>query len=456
MPVLLPLQNGILLPLIFIASMNGGLQETYSGQDTNGAILESLPSFQRVVIDPRAESQSHKPKVLARFSGDGVNDIGSMDRDGFKLYRYNEHWKAYVIFPIDDPVGYEDGVTADINGDGCQDIILGGWSHKTLWAQNPAGQGKDPYLTQWKVHVVDIGRFSHEVCAADMNKDGKCDIITTAGIFFQGSTPDDWHFVDIGKGGQGTTVGNVSGNGDGYNDVVAVYQNNGINQIAWFENPGHRGGDPIRGHWAVHIIDANPGGKAANRDMDELAIALGDLNGDGKPDILVASMGEGPDASDDPRQIGDGLVWYQAHADPRTGPWVKHSIDATAGWVHASSIQLADFNGDGRMDVCYAEQDQSGPTPSSASGGRRKDGVPSPWLVICYNVTGDGLFWDRQVLSHHPEAGAGGFNSKVGIIGHDALPSIVTSLHGCWSSPNQILLWRNQGLPRHKSSLPPQ
>jgi FG-GAP-like repeat len=403
-----------------------------------------------VVIDPRCESQSHKPKVLARLSGDGVNDIGSMDRDGFKLYRYIERWKAYIIFPIDDPAGYEDGVTADINGDGCQDIILGGWSHKTLWAENPAGQRKDPYLTRWKVHVVDIGRFSHEVCAADMNKDGKCDIVTTAGIFFQGKTPDDWQFVDIGKGGQGTAVGNVPGNGDGYNDVIAVYQTNGINQIAWFENPGHRGGDPIHDHWAVHVIDANPGGNTANRDMDELAIALGDINGDGKPDILVASMGEGPDSSDDPRQIGDGLVWYQAPADPRTGSWIKHSIDATAGWVHASSIQLADFNGDGRMDVCYAEQDQSGPTPSSASGGGRKDGVPSPRLVIGYNVTGDGLTWDKLVLSHYPETGAGGFNSKVGIIGQDALPSIVTSLHGCWSSSNPILLWRNQGLPKRK------
>jgi hypothetical protein len=442
------LQSGILLRLMLAVLIPAGLWETSRGQGTHQIGPGQWPVFQRVVIDARAESQSHKPKVLARFSRDGANDIGSMDRDGFKLYRYAEHWKAYVIFPIDDPSGYEDGVTADINGDGCQDIVLGGWSHKTLWAENPAGQGKDPYRTPWKVHVVDVGRFSHEVCAADMNKDGKCDIVTTAGIFFQGATPDQWRFVDIGKGGQGTTVGNVLGNGDGYNDVIAVYQHDGINQLAWFENPGHKGGDPVNGHWTVHVIDANPGGKKSNRDMDELAIALGDINHDGKPDIIMAGMGEGPDAADDPRQIGDGLVWYEGSADPRGGPWVKHVIDATAGWVHASSIQLADFNGDGHMDVCYAEQDQSGPTPSPSSGGGRKDGVPSPRLVICYNVTGNGLVWDRQVLSHYPEAGAGGFNSKVGIIGQDKLPSIVTSLHGCWSSPNPVLLWRNTGVAK--------
>jgi len=433
------------LPIILLAAVLVSRTPARAGAGAGPLPPESVPSFLRLVIDPRAESQSHKPKVLAQFSREGGNDIGSLDGDGFKLYRYVEQWKAYVVFPLDNPAGYEDAVAADINGDGRPDIVLGGWSHRTLWAENPAGQGKDPYLTQWQVHLVDAGRFSHEVCAADMNRDGKCDIVTTTGIFFQGANPNAWHFVDIGKGGQGTAVGNVLGNGDGYTDVISVYQSQGTNQIAWFENPGHAGGDPVTGHWKVHVIDALPGGAGANRDMDELAIAFCDLNQDGRPDVIIASMGEGPDANNDPRQLGDGLVWYQAPANARTEPWAKHTIDATAGWVHASSIQLADFNGDGHLDVCYAEQDQSGPTPSPNSGGGRRDGVPSPRLVICYNVTGDGLTWQRQVLSQHPEPGAGGFNSKVGIIGDDTLPSIVTSLHGCWSSPNPILLWRNRG-----------
>ena len=431
--------------LIGLKPANAG--QALAGQSGGDTIPEALPVFQRTIVDARSERQSHKPKVFDQFSRDGDNDLGSLDRDGFKLYRYAEQWKAYAIFPIDNPGNYEDGVSADINGDGWQDIVLGGWGYRTIWAENPAGQGKNPYLTRWKVHVVDAGRFSHEVCAADMNKDGKCDIITTAGIFFQGATPDDWHFVDIGKGGQGTTVGNVLGNRDGYSDVIAVYQRQGTNQIAWFENPGHTGRDPVKDHWPLHVVDAFPGGARSNRDMDELAITFGDLNRDGRPDIIVASMGEGPDANNDSRQIADGLVWYQAPTDPRTGVWVKHVIDATAGWVHASSIQLADFNGDGNLDVCYAEQDQSGPAPNHDPGVGRQDGVPSPRLVVCYNVTGDALTWRKQVLSQYPEAGAGGFNSKVGIIGHDALPSIVTSLHGNWSNANPILLWRNQGLP---------
>jgi hypothetical protein len=55
--------------------------------------------------------------------------------------------------------------------------------------------------------------------------------------------------------------------------------------------------------------------------MTCMAFALGDVNGDGRPDVIAASQGEGPDPMDDQRQVGDGLVWYAAPADPRSDPW---------------------------------------------------------------------------------------------------------------------------------------
>lgn len=408
--------------------------------------------FERIVIDAKVEANSHKPKVIARFSKDGFNDLGSLDSEGFKLYRYTKNWRPYVIFRPETlaekenwkaqtkykagaPGDFEEAVVADINGDGWNDIVLGGWGNRTLWAENPAGKGKDPYTTTWPIHLVDSTRFSHEVCAADLNHDGKIDIVTTSGIYFQGATGDDWTFVDIGRGGQGTQVANALANHDGYNDVIAVRQLEGKNQIAWFENPGHTGGDPIHGKWIVHLIDADPGAaEQSNRDMDEMAFAVGDINEDGRPDLVAASMGEGPDPIDDTHQVGDGLVWYEAPADPRSGQWIKHDIDPAAAWVHASSIQLADFKGDGHLAICYAEQDQS-------SG--RKDGKPARQLGIFYNVNGNGTTWKLQLLSQYPDFAAGGFNSKVGIIGHDRLPSIFTSLHGYYGADNPLILWRS-------------
>jgi hypothetical protein len=397
------------------------------------------PKFEPTVIDARVESNAHKAKVLARFSESGPSDLGSLDKAGFKIYRSTENWKAYTIFEPGDPGGFEDAAVADINGDGARDIVLGGWSNRTIWAENPTSKGQDPYKTRWSVHEVDTGRFSHEVCAVDLNHDGKCDIVTTSGVYLQGTAPDAWTFVDIGRSGQGTCAGKVFANDDGFRDVVALVSRDGKNQVAWFENPSHGGGQPAKAPWTVHVIDPNPGGDRANRDMTCMAFVLGDLNGDGRPDLIAASQGEGPDRADDPRQVGDGLIWYEASANLRTGQWIKHSIDPGVGWVHASSIQPADFDGDGDLDLCYAEQDQSR---------SRKDGIPGRRIGIFYNLKGDGRTWRHMVLGRFPEHTAGGFNSKVGIIGNDRLPSIFTSLHGFFGDANPLILWRNRGASR--------
>jgi len=395
-----------------------------------------LPGFKQVIIDSTVQFNSHKAKVLGKFSKDGYNDVGSLDQSGFKLYRYTEHWKPYIIFSPGNPQGFEDAQVADINNDGWNDIVLGGWSNQTIWAKNPAGQGKDPYTTKWEIDTIDNSRFSHEVCVADLNNDGKPDIITTSGIYLQGTTPFKWTFVNIGRSGQGTFAADILNRKNGYCSVVAIYKNGAKNEIAWFENPGYTGGDPVKDKWVAHIIDANPGSDKSNFEMSTMAFAAGDINGDGRIDLVCASQGEGPGEGDDSRQVGDGLVWYEAPADPRTGTWLKHIIDPLIGWIHASSIKLADFDGDGHLDINYAQQDQS--------KDRKDNSSIKQQLGIFYNIDGKGTSWRNQIISRYPDFGAGGFNSKIGIIGKDKLPSIFTSLHGYFHDANPVILWRYQ------------
>jgi len=396
----------------------------------------NLPNFAPIIIDSTVQFNSHKPKILGKFSTDGFNDIGSLDKGGFKLYRYTKNWKPYVIFEPGNPQGFEDAVVADINRDGFNDIVMGGWGNQTIWAENPAGKGVDPYNRQWMIYEIDNTRFSHEVCVADLNNDSKPDVITTSGVYIQGAGPSNWTFVNIGRFGQGTFAANLLNRKDGFNDVIAPYKTGEKIALAWFENPGHKGGDPLKDKWLPHVIDANPGGDLCNFEMTTLALAAGDINGDSRIDVVCASQGEGPGAGDDNRQIGDGLVWYEAPSDVHTGRWTKNVIDPAIGWVHASAIQLADFDGDGHLDINYAQQDQSKD---------RKDGSPIKQQIgIFYNPGGKGLKWRHEVLNRYPAAGSGGFNSKVGIIGKDKLPGIVTSLHGYFHDANPLILWRRQ------------
>ena|GEM_PF-2716693 len=402
------------------------------------------PQFKQTVIDSTVQYNSHKPKVLGKFSKDKYNDVGTLDKQGFKLYRYTENWKPYIIFSPGNPQGFEDAQTADINGDGWNDIIMGGWSNQTLWMENPMGSGKDPYTTQWTIHTIDNSRFSHEVCAADLNNDGKPDVITTSGIYIQGATPADWTFVDIKRSGQGTFAVNILNNKDGFADVIGLLHTGETqNQIAWFENPGHKGGNPVKDKWLVHIIDPNPGAAWSNVQMSTMAFTCGDINGDGRVDLVCASQGEGLGPGDSNNQIGDGLVWYEAPKYPRPNYWTKHIINPKIAWVHASSLQLADFNGDGHLDINYAQQDQSKD---------RKDGSEiKQQLGIYYNMDGKGKIWKNQILSRYKDYGAGGFNSKVGRIGNDKLPSIFTALHGYFKDANPVFLWRNQGIKNRVS-----
>jgi hypothetical protein len=403
--------------------------------------IAQMPNFKQVVIDSMIQYNSHKPKVLGKFSKDKYNDVGTLDKQGFKLYRYTENWKPYVIFSPGNPQGFEDAQVADINGDGWNDIIIGGWSNQTLWAENPMGSGKDPYTNTWTIHTIDKTRFSHEVCIADLNADGKPDVITTSGIYIQGPTSDNWTFVNIGRSGQGTFTANILNRKDGYADVIGLCKSGEDNQVAWFENPGHKGGNPLADKWQRHIIDPTPGGNRCNFDMTTLAFACGDINGDGHVDLVCASQGEGPSPGDDNCQIGDGLVWYEAPRDPLTDNWVKHTINRNIAWVHASSLQLADFDGDGHLDINYAQQDQSKD---------RKDGSDiKQQLGIYYNIDGKGKSWRNQIISRYKDHGAGGFNSKIGLIGNDKLPSIFTALHGYFGDANPMILWRNQSAKNH-------
>ncbi|MCA1597026.1 MAG: FG-GAP-like repeat-containing protein [Chloroflexi bacterium] len=388
-----------------------------------------FPRFTRIVIDPHQNPNGHKAKVMGVFSNDGLVDIGVINTgDGFYLYRDAQDWKKYRI--SDWPNESEDAQAVDINGDGATDIVVGGLDNHTGWLENPLKQGKDPYTTLWKSHPIDKTRESHDVVAGDIDHDAKMDIATESGIYFQGKTPDQWIFRSLPRVNEGTWLANLTGRRDGYLDLIAPDRGPGGEiRLAWFENPGHSGGDPRTAPWKAHVIDPLPGGATNSKSYTNITTAVSDFNHDGRLDVAAVPM------YPDNANTGDGLVWYEAPRDPRNGHWIKHSIEHTIGWVHQGSLRVADFNGDGAPDIAFAEQEQSSD---------RTDGVRPYRRVGIYYSRRRGAAWDLQLLSSYPtDPDAGGHNIKEDRVGRDRLPSLLIVNHGFYHAPNPVLLWRN-------------
>jgi hypothetical protein len=178
---------------------------------------------------------------------------------------------------------------ADVNGDGKLDLLVADCGPGVF-----CGGGIDGVIgvllgnsdgTFQPVVTYDAGGFgTNSIAIADVNGDGKPDIVLTNSYF-------------------SNTVGVLLGNGDGTFQPVVTYSSGG-------------------------------GGPSS--------VAIADVNGDGKPDILVANGSSCYGCTD------TGLVGVLlGNGDGTFQPAVTYD----AGGYGTGSLAIADLNGDGKLDV---------------------------------------------------------------------------------------------------------
>jgi hypothetical protein len=162
------------------------------------------------------------------------------------------------------------------------------------------------------------------LAVADFNRDGKLDLATDSGVLL--GNGDGTFRAPMTHGGNYGPVAVGDFNGDGIPDLAAA---------DFFDFGGNgRGVRVLLGNGDGTFQPAQ--GYAAG--FRPFAVAVGDFNGDGHPDLAVANIGDGTVSV----LLGKGEGTFQA----------AHNYTAGSS---PTSVAVGDFNSDGRPDLAVAD-----------------------------------------------------------------------------------------------------
>ena len=236
-------------------------------------------------------------------------------------------------------------VSADINGDGLPDLVFADLSTSgnaivMLQSASTPGQFAAPLN-------LATGAMTSSVAVGDLNGDGKPDVVAAnfdsngnngqVTVFFQNPASPGTFMAPVSfpAGAQPQAVRIADVNGDGLPDLIVANR-----------GPGNDGtGSP---GVSVLLQDAtHPGTFLApvtySTPWGAIDVAVADLNGDGKPDLVVASLGPGP----------TGAVSVLLQSTTTAGTF--GTATSYAGYGQPLSVAIADLNGDGHPDIAVAD-----------------------------------------------------------------------------------------------------
>jgi FG-GAP-like repeat/FG-GAP repeat len=234
---------------------------------------------------------------------------------------------------------------ADFTGDGIPDVVTGpgpgGGPHVRVF-DGATGFALPSRIGSFLAYPVGF-RGGVYVAAGDVNHDAVADVITGAGAgggpevrVFDGRTGalirDFLAFAPTFRGGVTVAAGDV--NGDGFADIVTGAGPGGAPQVIVFSGAS---GGILRSFFAYAPTFA--GG---------VFVAAGDLDGDGRADIVT---GAGPGGASHVRAF-DGATGQTTLSFVAFTTFAGSSLFASDTTTTAGArVALADVNGDGRPDI---------------------------------------------------------------------------------------------------------
>ena len=329
-------------------------------------------SFAGQAVDTLNAAQSYSV-ALGDVNGDGKLDIVAGNRSGSNgsllLGNGDGTFQASQVFTVGNPQVFV--ALGDVNGDGKLDIVAAKAGNDiSVLLGNGNGTFQGPINST-------PGTNPRSVTLRDVNGDGKLDILTAnygstnASVLLGNSNGTFKSAVTFATGtnSRSATLGDV--NGDGRLDIIAANFNSDNASVLL-----GTGGSAITATFSPQQTFAAGNGAQA--------VALGDVNRDGKLDMVTANLGNDTASV----LLGNGNGTFQTQTTFATGDSPR-------------SVTLGDVNSDGRLDIITANRDSNtvsvllnttvsgSNTPTFQTQGTFSTGS-SPRSVALGDVNGDG------------------------------------------------------------------
>src|SRR5712692_4683057 len=218
-----------------------------------------------------------------------MNRDGKLDIVSGENWYEGPRWTKHHFRDISYSDNYIDNFSdlpVDVNGDGAPDIVSCSYFTKELYWMENPGRG----IGDWKKHAIENGYSVEFAFLVDLDNDGKKRELLPQ--FGQTEAPLAWYEIRNGAFVKHVVSDHSYGHGIGAGDVNGDGRNDILTPQGWFEAPA----DVRQGQWTFHATDWNqhpiaPAGATPRPPPAQFGFMYArDVNGDGRPDI-VTSMG---------------------------------------------------------------------------------------------------------------------------------------------------------------------
>ena len=373
-----------------------------------------IAAFAQSTPPPALDGQWEKKHLTPYFWAEGAA-FGDFNRDGKQDVVYGPYWFAGPDFTekhtfwddsktskIKKADGTEETIpgykgalsnendyssdfltyTADINADGWADIIVLGFPGKeSWWFENPKGAD-----AKWAQHVIIDSTDNESPTIADINGDRRPEIVCMSGgaVGYAEYDPQNpaakWRWHDVSDkpmiqkpdGKESPRYFRYT-HGLGVGDVNGDGRADILEASGWWEQPAKLG----EGLWKKHEAQFGGGGSQ---------MFAYDVNGDGKNDIITALEAH-----------KYGVAWFEQYDDGGVPGWRQHLItglvdkpgDTGVTFTQPHGMDLIDMNGDGVKDLVVGKRYWAhGPAGDPESGAAKvlwwfelkRSGGSAQWL----------------------------------------------------------------------------